>query len=115
MRFLERGSYVESADGIAFSGKWTDGAYLTRYIAQRWIEVCVHGCRDLSAESPPGISGRFMLQCPGSAQDPPRYGIFFALPAQTSDLFNSAKIASACPLIFTAVVLVSLATHTMWH
>jgi predicted HicB family RNase H-like nuclease len=70
---------VESADGIAFSGKRTDGAYLTRYIAQRWIEVCLHGCRDLSAESLKGISGRFMVQRQGSAQ----VRQSFALRAQT--------------------------------
>ena len=106
---------MESADGIAFSGKRTDGAYLTRDIARRWIEVCLHGCRDQSAESPPGISGRFMLQCPGSAQDSSGYGKPFALPAQTSDLFNPVKIASACPPLFPVVVVVSLAARMMWR
>jgi hypothetical protein len=106
---------MESADGIAFSGKRTDGAYLTRDIARRWIEVCLHGCKALLAELPPGISGRFMLQCPGSAQASSGYGKSFALPAQTSDLLNSAKIASACPPLFPVVVVVSLAARMMWH
>jgi hypothetical protein len=42
-------------------------------------------------------------------------GKSFALPAQTSDLFNSAKIASACPPLFPVVVVVSLAIRMMWH
>jgi hypothetical protein len=42
----------------------------------------------------------------------PRTEDLFALPVQTSDLFNSAKIALACPPILTAVVLVSSASRT---